>query len=159
VASKIRELMESDPCFSDLSPQIPSGLESTVEETALAVEALATVILRNRDQIAARRPQSATRAVNSPLDGDSGDRSNASLGGSDDFNAAGNEALQAAILRGIVFLMQSVKDRRHRVAWPIGFYFAKLWYHERLYPLIFTAAAFGKFLRATDDDYDPNWPR
>jgi squalene-hopene/tetraprenyl-beta-curcumene cyclase len=27
---------------------------------------------------------------------------------------------------------------------PIGFYFAKLWYAERLYPLIFTAAALGK---------------
>jgi squalene-hopene/tetraprenyl-beta-curcumene cyclase len=24
---------------------------------------------------------------------------------------------------------------------PIGFYFAKLWYYERLYPRIFTVAA------------------
>lgn len=27
---------------------------------------------------------------------------------------------------------------------PIGFYFAKLWYYERLYPLIFTVGALGK---------------
>jgi squalene-hopene/tetraprenyl-beta-curcumene cyclase len=26
---------------------------------------------------------------------------------------------------------------------PIGFYFAKLWYFERLYPLIFTVGALG----------------
>ena len=25
---------------------------------------------------------------------------------------------------------------------PIGFYFAKLWYFERLYPMVYTAAAF-----------------
>ncbi len=24
---------------------------------------------------------------------------------------------------------------------PIGFYFAKLWYYERLYPMVFTVAA------------------
>jgi squalene-hopene/tetraprenyl-beta-curcumene cyclase len=29
---------------------------------------------------------------------------------------------------------------------PIGFYFAKLWYYERLYPLIFTVAALGQAL-------------
>jgi squalene-hopene/tetraprenyl-beta-curcumene cyclase len=27
---------------------------------------------------------------------------------------------------------------------PIGFYFAKLWYFERLYPLIWTTGALGK---------------
>jgi hypothetical protein len=27
---------------------------------------------------------------------------------------------------------------------PIGFYFAKLWYYERLYPMIFTVGALGK---------------
>ena len=30
---------------------------------------------------------------------------------------------------------------------PIGFYFAKLWYFERLYPLIFTVAALGRAAR------------
>ncbi len=32
----------------------------------------------------------------------------------------------------------------HRECSPIGFYFAKLWYYERLYPLIFTVAALGQ---------------
>ena len=27
---------------------------------------------------------------------------------------------------------------------PIGFYFAKLWYYERLYPMIFTVAALAR---------------
>ena len=27
---------------------------------------------------------------------------------------------------------------------PIGFYFAKLWYFEKLYPLIFTAGALAR---------------
>ena len=27
---------------------------------------------------------------------------------------------------------------------PIGFYFAKLWYHERLYPVIFSVAALNR---------------
>ena len=43
--------------------------------------------------------------------------------------------------------------------WPIGFYFAKLWYHERLYPLIFTTTALGKYLRATCEEFDPDRPR
>lgn len=73
--------------------------------------------------------------------------------------AAGNDALKAAILSGVEFLTRSVEDRRHQIAWPIGFYFAKLWYHERLYPLIFTVAALGKFLRATDEEHDPGWPQ
>ena len=31
---------------------------------------------------------------------------------------------------------------------PIGFYFAKLWYFERLYPLIFTVGALGAYAGA-----------
>jgi squalene-hopene/tetraprenyl-beta-curcumene cyclase len=27
---------------------------------------------------------------------------------------------------------------------PIGFYFAKLWYFEKLYPIIFTVSALGR---------------
>jgi squalene-hopene/tetraprenyl-beta-curcumene cyclase len=27
---------------------------------------------------------------------------------------------------------------------PIGFYFARLWYYEKLYPIIFTVAALGR---------------
>ncbi len=64
-----------------------------------------------------------------------------------DSTHAGNDRLDQAILSGVEFLLLSVERRRHRVAWPIGFYFAKLWYHERLYPLIFTIAALGRVLQ------------
>ncbi len=30
---------------------------------------------------------------------------------------------------------------------PIGFYFAKLWYFEKMYPIIFTVAALGRARR------------
>jgi hypothetical protein len=47
--------------------------------------------------------------------------------------------------------LKSFEEKRHRLPWPIGFYFAKLWYHERLYPLIFTTAALGKYLQLAAD--------
>jgi squalene-hopene/tetraprenyl-beta-curcumene cyclase len=30
---------------------------------------------------------------------------------------------------------------------PIGFYFAKLWYFERMYPLVFAVSALGRVKR------------
>jgi squalene-hopene/tetraprenyl-beta-curcumene cyclase len=125
----------------------PANLVSSVEETALAVEALSTVLLIRRDQSwGSGVESSANRAVypaDSPRSG----------------TAGGNDAYLVAIIRGVDFLVCSVRDGRHRVAWPIGFYFAKLWYHERLYPLVFSVAALGKYLRATADRHEPDWPR
>jgi len=46
--------------------------------------------------------------------------------------------------RGIAWLIEAVESGRFREASPIGFYFAKLWYFEKLYPLIFTVAALGR---------------
>lgn len=46
--------------------------------------------------------------------------------------------------RGVQWLVRAVESDCYRIDWPIGFYFAKLWYHERLYPQIFTVAALGK---------------
>lgn len=46
-------------------------------------------------------------------------------------------------LRGLDWLIQAVENGEYRVSRPIGFYFAKLWYDERLYPLIFSVAALG----------------
>ena len=63
----------------------------------------------------------------------------------------GTKATSQAIILGVEFLLKSVDEKRHRVPWPIGFYFAKLWYHERLYPLIFTMAALGKYLQLAAD--------
>jgi squalene-hopene/tetraprenyl-beta-curcumene cyclase len=56
---------------------------------------------------------------------------------------ANNEAAQ----RGVAWLGEAVESGRFRDASPIGFYFAKLWYFEKLYPLIFTVAALGRARR------------
>jgi squalene-hopene/tetraprenyl-beta-curcumene cyclase len=71
------------------------GTPSSVEETALAVEALAGI--QHRD----------------------------------------------AIERGVQWLVGCVESGTWREPAPIGFYFARLWYHERLYPLIWTTGALG----------------
>jgi squalene-hopene/tetraprenyl-beta-curcumene cyclase len=77
----------------------PKGLPS-VEETALAVEALAAL----------------------PRDEDTA----------------------AAVNAGIAWLMEKIESDEWRRPSPIGFYFAKLWYYERLYPMIFTVAALAR---------------
>lgn len=152
---KIRHLAESDREFTAHGPQIPPGLTSSVEETALAVEALTTLILRNRDETTCKSLESGRESTNGRSDRPTDGLTNQDA----DSFAAGNDAAMAAILRGVEFLMQSVEDRRHRIAWPIGFYFAKLWYHERLYPLIFTTAALGKFLRVLEVEHRTDWPQ
>ncbi len=87
---------------SSLSPQslAPSPLCSSVEETALAVEALLT--------------------------------------------AASEPEFQPTIEKGLTWLVERVERGEYRNPAPIGFYFAKLWYYERLYPLAFTVGALGR---------------
>ncbi len=53
-----------------------------------------------------------------------------------------------AVQRGVTWLVEAVESGRFREPSPIGFYFAKLWYFEKLYPLIFTVAALGRAVRA-----------
>lgn len=48
--------------------------------------------------------------------------------------------LAAAVDRGLAWLVERVEAGEHRNSSPIGFYFAKLWYYEELYPLIFTVS-------------------
>ena len=52
--------------------------------------------------------------------------------------------------RGVEWLVDAIESGRFREPTPIGFYFAKLWYFEKLYPLIFTVAALGRARRTTD---------
>ncbi len=70
---------------------------------------------------------------------------------------SGNPRHRQAIIRAVEFLVRSVHLDRHHVPWPIGFYFAKLWYHEQLYPLIFATAALGNYLHATRDQQICSW--
>ena len=57
------------------------------------------------------------------------------------------ESSQPAISKGLNWLIQAVESGRYRENSAIGFYFAKLWYHERLYPIVFTASALGRAAR------------
>jgi squalene-hopene/tetraprenyl-beta-curcumene cyclase len=49
--------------------------------------------------------------------------------------------IQAALQSGCAWLVNRVESGAWKEPAPIGFYFAKLWYYERLYPQIFTVAA------------------
>lgn len=53
---------------------------------------------------------------------------------------------QIAAQRGIEWLIAATESGGVDRPWPIGFYFAKLWYFEKLYPLIFASAALGRAL-------------
>ncbi|OHB75934.1 MAG: hypothetical protein A2W31_18025 [Planctomycetes bacterium RBG_16_64_10] len=55
-------------------------------------------------------------------------------------------ASQSAADQGIDWLIHAVESGRYREAAPIGLYFAKLWYYEVLYPLVFTVSALGHAL-------------
>jgi squalene-hopene/tetraprenyl-beta-curcumene cyclase len=61
--------------------------------------------------------------------------------------AHADAALRPTLEEGIEWLIRAVREGRHREPSPIGFYFAKLWYHERVYPLVFSVAALGQALR------------
>jgi squalene-hopene/tetraprenyl-beta-curcumene cyclase len=56
---------------------------------------------------------------------------------------AESKALDAAG-RGLTWLVDKVEAGEFRNPSPIGFYFAKLWYFEKLYPIIFLVAALGR---------------
>jgi len=47
---------------------------------------------------------------------------------------------------GLHWLLEAVESDRFLQPSPIGLYFAKLWYYEDLYPIIFTASALRRAL-------------
>jgi squalene-hopene/tetraprenyl-beta-curcumene cyclase len=59
---------------------------------------------------------------------------------------AGSEA-EPAVNKGLAWLVEQVEAGGLHNPTPIGFYFAKLWYYENLYPMIFTVAALGRARR------------
>ena len=52
----------------------------------------------------------------------------------------------AVVDRGAAWLASRIEAGTWREPSPIGFYFAKLWYYERLYPLIWTVGALGRVI-------------
>jgi squalene-hopene/tetraprenyl-beta-curcumene cyclase len=85
------------------------GAVASVEETALAVEAIAAVL--------SKKPKSTDIA---------------------------HERLSTAVARGTKWLIEKVESGEWTQPSPIGFYFAKLWYYEKLYPMIFTVGALNR---------------
>jgi squalene-hopene/tetraprenyl-beta-curcumene cyclase len=63
---------------------------------------------------------------------------------------AADGATSEAIARGLNWLVERVDDGSYLEASPIGFYFAKLWYYEKLYPLIFTVGALERAVRLAE---------
>jgi squalene-hopene/tetraprenyl-beta-curcumene cyclase len=57
---------------------------------------------------------------------------------------ASSSAVERAVNNGLAWLVQEVEAGGLHNPTPIGFYFAKLWYFEKLYPIIFTVAALGR---------------
>jgi squalene-hopene/tetraprenyl-beta-curcumene cyclase len=53
----------------------------------------------------------------------------------------------AAVNKGLAWLVSQVEAGALQDPTPIGFYFARLWYFEKLYPIIFTVAALGRACR------------
>ncbi|MBI3851307.1 MAG: squalene--hopene cyclase [Verrucomicrobia bacterium] len=58
------------------------------------------------------------------------------------------EQVRCAVVSGVDWLIERVDSGQWLNASPIGFYFAKLWYYERLYPMIFTVAALNRVAAA-----------
>jgi squalene-hopene/tetraprenyl-beta-curcumene cyclase len=83
-----------------------AALASSIEETSLALDALATASI----QSAICNPQSAIEPVR----------------------------------RGVDWLIRNTEQGRSTPASPIGLYFARLWYFEELYPVIFSLSALSK---------------
>lgn len=96
--------------------------QSSVEETALAVECLLA------DSPAVPSARRAADPSAPPCEAEA-DRS------------------CSAAAKGLAWLVRAVQEGRHRQAEPIGLYFARLWYYEDLYPIIFTVSALREAVR------------
>jgi squalene-hopene/tetraprenyl-beta-curcumene cyclase len=97
----------------------------SIEETALAVDALSAWMIAAGEAGASR---SAAPGVDP---------------GPDDARRADGRLARAgqAIDRGASWLVHATDEGRRFDPAPIGLYFARLWYHERLYPVAFALSA------------------
>ena len=105
----------------------------SIEETALAVEALADIL---QGGIAGGSQENAKPH---PL-----------------IDLVNHDHVRGAVVRGVDWLIIATDRGAHFEPSPIGFYFAKLWYFEKLYPLIFTVAALESAWRALVGAIDEN---
>ncbi|MEX2215398.1 MAG: prenyltransferase/squalene oxidase repeat-containing protein [Phycisphaeraceae bacterium] len=118
----------------------------SIEETSLAIEALATCILCGGVFEAMR-----SRWTTSP---DPKRRNYGEIEIPRATTVAKPQAAEGAVVRGVKWLIQHTARGTSFPPSPIGFYFAKLWYYEKLYPIIFTVAALERvavLIEAADD--------
>ncbi|MBT7254041.1 MAG: squalene--hopene cyclase [Planctomycetaceae bacterium] len=67
-----------------------------------------------------------------------------------------SELTENTLHKGLEWMIRSVQNGSFRDCSPIGFYFAKLWYHECLYPVIFTVSALGAAMKRLGPQYKQN---
>jgi squalene-hopene/tetraprenyl-beta-curcumene cyclase len=60
--------------------------------------------------------------------------------------ASSSQAVFRGVLAGLQWLANAVEQDAHRRPAVIGYYLSGIWYHERLYPLVFSAGAFSRAL-------------
>ena len=58
--------------------------------------------------------------------------------------SSATDEIRSAIDLGVAWLVRAVESGRLDDPAPIGFYFAKLWYYDRLYPRLFAAGALAR---------------
>ncbi len=66
--------------------------------------------------------------------------------------------LESHARSGVEWLVNAIELDCISIHWPIGFYFAKLWYYEQMYPLVFAASTLTKALNI-DWSQDAAQPR
>jgi squalene-hopene/tetraprenyl-beta-curcumene cyclase len=129
---------------------------SSVEETALALDALlgavASVVGRISNPSSALLREEDGLEIRPTKDGSAGASPSRLQGISRNHTAASGVHTPAASVRdavnkGLGWLVQQIESGAYREPTPIGFYFARLWYFERLYPIIFSVAALGRARR------------
>jgi squalene-hopene/tetraprenyl-beta-curcumene cyclase len=98
------------------------GTPSSMEETALAIDVL--IDAGEPSRVSGRLPGDDNRLLTE-------------LGSPTPVN------------KGIAWLVEKVEQGGLSHPSPIGFYFAKLWYFEKLYPIIFTVSALGRARKST----------
>jgi squalene-hopene/tetraprenyl-beta-curcumene cyclase len=91
------------------------SIESSIEETALATDALASIL--NRTNTLLEEDVKSTIPV---------------------------EQMNLQVMKGASWLLKRTQNIKQLTPSPIGLYFAKLWYYEKLYPVIFTISALEK---------------
>lgn len=134
------------------------GVAGSIEETALAVEAMtfcySSIEGCHRDvisDVAVSVPQDAKQQARFLVGLPVGAVGRSKVKSSDNQTSVDEECnsrIMNAALRGAGWLVERTQGGKCFPPAPIGLYFAKLWYHERLYPVIFTVAALRRLLKA-----------